>query len=118
MCISGKWAPSPNGKQQSHELQAKHVQILGDHDASVSFINDTEFHGCLTVYSVVPNSEKISEPGILEDVAASSIAPSCQLIVAKVTITSNWLLDLILRSTGLYTDSPTHHNIVRLRRGG
>ena len=33
--ISGKWQPSPSGKEQSHELVASDVQVLGDNDAEV-----------------------------------------------------------------------------------
>ena len=33
--LTGSWAASPAGKEQSHELQVQQVQILGENDASV-----------------------------------------------------------------------------------
>jgi asparaginyl-tRNA synthetase len=33
--ISGQWQPSPSGKEQSHELVASEVQVLGQNDADV-----------------------------------------------------------------------------------
>ncbi|KAI9666311.1 MAG: asparaginyl-tRNA synthetase [Bathelium mastoideum] len=30
--IGGEWRPSPSGKQQSHELHAKSVKVMGQHD--------------------------------------------------------------------------------------
>lgn len=33
--VIGKWQPSPSGKEQSHELLATHVQVMGGNDAEV-----------------------------------------------------------------------------------
>jgi asparaginyl-tRNA synthetase len=33
--ITGQWQPSPSGKEQSHELLASDVQVLGENDAEV-----------------------------------------------------------------------------------
>lgn len=35
--ITGQWQPSPSGKEQSHELVASNVQVLGDNDAEVRY---------------------------------------------------------------------------------
>jgi asparaginyl-tRNA synthetase len=33
--VTGQWQPSPSGKEQSHELVASAVEVLGQNDAEV-----------------------------------------------------------------------------------
>lgn len=36
MVIQGLWRPAPPGKEQSHELQAEEVTVVGTADSEVS----------------------------------------------------------------------------------
>jgi asparaginyl-tRNA synthetase len=33
--ITGNWQPTPSGKEQSYELHAQSVKVLGDNDSAV-----------------------------------------------------------------------------------
>jgi hypothetical protein len=37
--ITGTWQPSPSGKEQSYELQAQSVKVLGDNDSAVRLLH-------------------------------------------------------------------------------
>jgi aspartyl/asparaginyl-tRNA synthetase len=38
--ITGSWQPSPSGKEQSYELHAQAVKVLGENDSAVRTLQD------------------------------------------------------------------------------
>ena len=49
VAITGQWKPSPAGKEQTHELHAEEVQILGQHDVLVCDSHLQPSNGTLSV---------------------------------------------------------------------
>lgn len=61
--ISGLWKPCPPGKEQTHELQATEVTVVGEADAQVSRDESIVQVGWASLTAIagadVPDSEEI-----------------------------------------------------------
>lgn len=86
--ITGKWQPSPSGKEQSHELVATKVQALGENDAEVLHWRICRV-GRADFWAEISHPEEISFKRLSPYAATSSPSDSVECTCAQAEIRSN-----------------------------
>lgn len=101
VAVTGRWEPS-RGAQQSFELHADTVRVLGDNDAAVSTPPPSQSPLVNWLTSVrlshpdITLAKKVSNTRISSDVASSSRATPVQCAAAEVEISRHGTSDQLL----------------------
>lgn len=122
MAIQGLWRPAPPGKEQSHELHAQHVTIIGAADSEVSM---TIIRGSAVFREsnyVIANvaSQELSDPEKIPDSRIPPFDPTSQATspptrsARSIAIGVGVLARAILSRPEFSASAVSCHHLVRL----